>query len=209
MSQRPNRLCVDLDNVIADTDRILRKLIRDSTNGRVDLDYTDIIDFNYYSCKDRNGNFISEEDWSAVHRTFSESPNILSIRPANGVRESLNELSFKYEIHIVTTRMPKAWISTVEWLTNNAIPHHALHFVGHRRKHESLRGFCLAVEDDYDQAVNFVDAGTPCYLLRHPWNNRKQPINGLQWVEDWNELEQRLQEAKIADGGSPKSYGTK
>ena len=192
MTNNMKKLGIDLDNVIADSHDILRTLIRHSTDGRVDLSYLDITDFSFYRCKDRNGNSISEEEWSDVHRTFSEESNILSVKPCSGARFCLEKLSERYEIHIVTTRMPNAWEPTVKWLRNNSIPHHFLHFLGHRKKHESLGGFSFVVEDDYDQAVMFLDAGTPCYLLRHPWNATGKPKRGLYWVQDWNELTRSL-----------------
>ncbi len=192
MSWPMEKICVDVDNVVAGTDALIRRIIQDFTQDRVVLEYEDITDFDYCHCKDRKGNSINEKEWLAVHQTFSEDTNILAIKPLRDARKSLGKIAQLYEIHIVTTRIPNAWKSTIEWLLVNGIPHRFLHFVGHRQKHESLKGFSYAVEDDYEQALRYLETGTPCYLLRHPWNAAGKPKPGLHWVDDWSELEQRL-----------------
>ena len=64
------RLCIDIDNVIARTDEVMRRVIRDHTAGRVNLNYADIIEFDYHRCKDRNGCSITKDEWNALHDLF-------------------------------------------------------------------------------------------------------------------------------------------
>ena len=40
-------LCVDIDNVVAATDEVMRCVIREYTRGRVDLSYEDVVEFDY------------------------------------------------------------------------------------------------------------------------------------------------------------------
>jgi hypothetical protein len=65
-------ICVDIDNVIAQTDKVMRQVIRDYPGDHVQLDYADITEFDYYKCKDRNGYSISKEQWGEIHALFSE-----------------------------------------------------------------------------------------------------------------------------------------
>jgi hypothetical protein len=76
--------CFDIDNVIAQTDEVMRRVIEDYTNGRVRLAYEDIKTFNYYECLDRFGNGISKEEWNRVHEVFSESRYLWLIQPFPG-----------------------------------------------------------------------------------------------------------------------------
>jgi len=41
------RFCIDLDNVLARTDEVMRRVISDFSGGKVQLDYEDIVKFNY------------------------------------------------------------------------------------------------------------------------------------------------------------------
>ena len=67
-----SRLCIDIDNVIARTDEVMRRVIRDFTQGRVDFEYEHILAFNYHECHDANGCTITKEEWKGIHDLFSE-----------------------------------------------------------------------------------------------------------------------------------------
>jgi len=186
-------LCIDIDNVIARTDEVMRRVIAEYTGGRIQLAYEDVREFNYFECKDSTGNSISKEEWKHIHELFSEPRYLWLIQPFPGAVEGLRQLAKRYTLHFATSRMPKARRVTVEWLENHGLPSHDLHFLKHREKHASLRPFSAAVEDDYDQAKAFAtDGGTPCFLVRHPWNQTKHATEGIQWVDTWPELTERL-----------------
>jgi len=63
-----------------------------------------------------------------------------------------------------------------------------MHFLHSGEKHASLARFFAAVEDHYEQAVGFAYTQTPCFLLTHPWNQRKAKMTGLTWVQEWSVL---------------------
>lgn len=189
-------LCVDIDNVIAQTDEVMRQVIADYTAGRVRLSYDDVTSFNYYECKDGSGNGISKDEWVHIHALFSEPRYLWLIQPAPGAIEGLHALSKHFILHFATSRMEKARRVTVEWLENHGFPSHNLHFLKHREKHASLRTFNAAVEDDYDQAKAFVTgSSTPCFLMRHPWNQTKPEFSGIQWIDSWATLTAHLLES--------------
>jgi uncharacterized HAD superfamily protein len=185
-------LCIDIDNVIGQTDQVMRQVIRDYTGGRVCLEYAHIKKFNYQDCRDAKRRRITKKDWARVHDLFSEPRYLWLIQPFDGVQGHLQRLSKRYELHLATSRLPKARRTTVEWLENHSIPLHDLHFLRSGQKHVSLGKFFAAVEDHYEQAVLFAGAGTPCYLIKHPWNMGCAPVDDVHWVKDWAALADQL-----------------
>jgi uncharacterized HAD superfamily protein len=187
------RFCVDIDNVVASTDAVMRQVIEDFTDGRVRLSYDDVVRFNYFECRDSSGRGITRDEWRAVHDLFSEPRYLWLCQPRDGAVEALRELAEYGRIHIATSRLPKARRVTFEWLESHRVPLHALHFVGHGEKHLALRSYAAAVEDDYEQAVAFAtEAETPCLVMSHPWNRNGQAVTGLEWVQSWREVVTRL-----------------
>lgn len=192
MTDPASWFCIDIDNVIAQTDQVVRRVIATLTKGRVRLEYEDIVEFNYYECEDEQRNRISKKEWIQVHDLFSEPRCLRGIEPMPGAIYGLRRLAKRGTIHLATSRLRKARKATVEWLDKHAFPDHDLHFLKHREKHASLQRFAAAVEDDYEQAKEFAKSGTPCFLIRHPWNKTKPPIKNIEWVDDWKELTKRL-----------------
>jgi uncharacterized HAD superfamily protein len=176
--------CIDIDNVIAQTDSVMRKVISEYTGGRVQFAYEDVKEFDYHKLN-KNGDSISKDDWQAIHQMFSEPRYLLEITPTPGAIEGLHQLARKATIHIATSRLRKARRATLEWLEKYGFPDHDLHFVKHGEKHASLGSFVAAVEDHYEQAVEFAATGTTCFLLKHPWNETKPRIENVRWVDNW------------------------
>ena len=77
-------LCIDIDNVIARTDKVMRRVISEHTGGRIQLAYEDVKNFNYYECKDSTGNGINNEEWKHIHELFSEPRYLWLIQPFPG-----------------------------------------------------------------------------------------------------------------------------
>ena len=186
--------CVDIDNCIAQTDKIIRQVISDATDGRVQLEYKDVVTFNYFECADKNGNKITKDEWKYVHDRFSEPKVLMSVEPMPGVIDALRTLTKYGTVHLATSRLRKARKTTVEWLDFHSFPDHDLHFLKHGEKHAVLKDFTAAIgEDDYEQAVAFATIGkTPCILLRHPWNRDGAAVEDLQWAENWSEITELL-----------------
>ncbi len=162
MNGRP-RLCIDIDNVLARTDEVMRRVIRAHTAGRVDLCYEEVQEFDYCRCKDARGHSITKEEWQEIHALFSEPRYLWLIQPVDGVQDCLRGLNEKYELHLATARLPEARRTTIEWLEAHDFPPHSLHFLRHGEKHLSLGEFAAGVEDDRAQAEAFANSGTPCY----------------------------------------------
>lgn len=191
--EEKKRLCIDIDNVLAQTDVLMRKIIKDVTQSRVCLVYDDITDFEYEKCTDSNGNKITKEEWHRVHDIFSEEKNIISLQPFPDIQLHLrNLIGLGYEIHLVTSRKDQARIPTIKWLEKYNLPDHRLHFVKHREKHLVLGKFSAVIEDDLQQARDFAQKGTPAYLIAHPWNVTASK-DGVFRAKDWKEISELLQ----------------
>ncbi len=187
------RLCVDIDNVLARTDEVMREVIREWTQGRVELAYEDIKRFNYWECRDTNGNSITRDDWRKVHEEFSQPKYLSAIQPIEGAVETLKNLSQFYDLHLATSRLASARLATVEWLARHSFPKHDLHFLQHGEKHVSLGQFLASVEDDPAQAEAFADHGTiMSFVLAHPWNDCCVERANLRRVADWPQLASEL-----------------
>jgi uncharacterized HAD superfamily protein len=193
VSSTTPHFCIDIDNTIAQTDKVMRRVIAEVTGGRVQLEYDDIVTFNYYECRDSKGNRITKDEWRTVHDRFSEPEILLSVEPFRGALDSIRALAERGVIHVATSRLAKARKTTIEWLEIHGLLSHDIHFLRHGEKHAALRQFTAAVEDDYDQAAAFAYIGqTPCFLIRHPWNRNRYPLSNVRWVSDWAELTNSL-----------------
>lgn len=187
------RICVDIDNVIAETDAVMRDVIREVTDGRVDLAYSDVRTFNYWECADRCGNSISREEWDDIHDRFSDAAILSKIRPVKGVQTELRRLAERYVLHFATSRLPKARPATLNWLEEHEFPPHDIHFLKHGEKHISLGRFEASIEDDPAQARAFSDHGTRwSFLLAHPWNESEASNRSLRRVSSWSEISRLL-----------------
>jgi hypothetical protein len=81
------RLCVDIDNVIAQTDEVMRRVIREFTNGRVNYDYEHVIEFDYHKCVDKAGENSTKEEWKGIHELFPGARQL--------VRRSFTQATFR------------------------------------------------------------------------------------------------------------------
>jgi hypothetical protein len=185
-------ICIDIDNVISSSDEFMRRIISKVTKGRVRYRYDNITEFDYYKCVDDDGNSCTKEEWAIVHNLFSLPENITRLSPISGSLEGIFELMNYFDLHLITTRLPIARISTLVWLEKYRFPPLNIHFVRHGEKHLSLGHAFAAVEDHYEQAVSFAIGGARSFLLSHPWNLNKPAIAGITWAESWPSLTQNL-----------------
>ncbi|MCG8554027.1 MAG: cytidine deaminase [Proteobacteria bacterium] len=195
------RICVDIDNVVADTDPVMRSVIHELTGGRVDLRYKDITRFNYWECRDGQDESITRDEWAAVHAAFSDPSNLERVQPIKGVQRSLLRLVQRgYVLHFATSRLPQARAATIRWLEAHGFPPHDVHFLKHGEKHVSLGQFAASVEDDPSQALAFAQGGVgTSFLMAHPWNESVPQHSRLKRVHGWDDIVAVL----TADSGDP------
>ncbi len=192
MRQPKPEICVDIDNVLAQTDSTIRRIIYERTKGRVRLEYEDIVEFDYWRCRDKAGSSITKKQWGAVHKAFSKKELLSSVEPVPNARESLATLAVHANIHIATSRLPAARGATITWLRSHGFAHTEFHTVEHRKKHAIPVDFLAIVEDDYAQAELFRGLGTRVFLIEHPWNRGRPKREHITWVSNWEELTRRL-----------------
>jgi len=181
-------LVIDIDNVIACTDEVMRDVIKKHSADHVDFCYEDIKHFDYSKCIDRKGRRLKKGEWHLIHEKFSREEYILRIQPYSDIQTYLSKLSnVGYYIHLVTSRLKIARESTVKWLNNYEIPHHGLHFVKHRCKHLIFQNCAGVIEDDLDQAREFANLGISTCLLAHPWNNVHK-TEFITRAQNWEEI---------------------
>jgi cytidine deaminase len=192
VSKNPKpRLCVDIDNVIADSDPLMRRIITEVTKGRVQLEYGDVKNFNYWQCSDRNAEQLDRSDWDKVHTIFSE--RVRDVEPYPKAQPALRRLGEVFDIHLVTSRKYAAREGTVQWLSDNGFPENLrLHFLEWREKHLALGRFFAAVEDELEQAVSFAHAGIHSFLYAHPWNASLEADSLLHRLPSWDEIQNQL-----------------
>lgn len=185
-------MCIDIDNVLSQTDKVVRRLIYEHTG--VNLEYTDIVHYDYHRCHDDQGRSISLDEWHAVHDAFSVPDVIRSLDPIGNVQVYLSDLSEYYELNLVTSRKLCAYAATREWLEKHQFPPHALHFIRRGSKRTAVSSVVAAVEDDAEEAGLFAEAGIPCFLLEHPWNAGPDRHPDIVRLPDWEAIKDALVE---------------
>ena len=179
-------ICVDIDNVVARTDDVMREVIRECSQDRVDLVCEDVVCFDYWMCRDGLGRRFDRTEWTKIHTEFTHN-HLLRVRPFEGVSQYLARISDRFDIHLATSRLPEGWGQTERWVKQHAIPHRKIHYVKHGEKHLIGQEFTAAIEDDREQAYAFQLSGVRTFLLAHPWNHIG-PHSPLRRVAAWEDL---------------------
>ena len=184
------KICVDIDNVVARTDDVLRGVIREFSKDHVDLAYEDVVCFDYWLCRDSRGRRFDRGEWNGIHREFILN-HIMRIAPVENIQSHLARVAQCYEIHLATSRPEEGREDTVRWLCEHNIPYLNLHFVRNGEKHLISNDFHIAVDDDREQGYAFFAKGVRTFLLAHPWNEIC-PHSPLSRVANWEELTSQL-----------------
>lgn len=183
-------ICVDIDNVIAKTDEVMRQIIRAHSRSHVDLVYEDVVCFEYWMCRDRAGRRFDKREWTKIHREFTHN-YLLKILPFDNVSHNLEIISERFDIHLATSRLDDGQEATRVWLKQHGIPYKKLHFVPEGTKHLIDQQFFAAIEDDREQGYAFYSKSVYVFLLAHPWNT-VSPHSLLKRVTDWEQLTHEL-----------------
>ena len=176
-------LGVDLDNVLAHTDPLIRRLIEEMFG--IHLGQRDIIHFDYWRCG------ITMEQDHAVFDRFHNS-DCATVAVIDGAVNALLSLHDGFEIHIVTGRPPSTERSTLDWLEAHGIPYDELDF--RKRKEESRFNFDAFVDDHRETGYALAGRGVCSFLFDYPWN-QPDPIDpaNLIRVMSWKEIQAHLE----------------
>ena len=179
-------ICVDIDNVVARTDEVMREVIRDCSKDHVDLSYEDVVCFDYWMCREAFGRRFDKSEWKTIHMEFTRN-HLLRISPIDNISDHLQLILQRFDVHLVTSRLKEGEEHTLEWLKIHHIPYTELHFVKHGEKHLIKHSFVAAIEDDREQGIAFYARGVTVFLLAHPWN-QVGTYSPLIRVANWEEL---------------------
>ncbi len=178
-------VAVDIDNVIADTDPVIRKVIRRICG--VSLSREDIVQFAYSEALVAKGldrseaKRIEEESlWVFHDRACAEAT------PMDGAVEALNALSKAgLSIIVATCRLPSCERLTRQWLREAGVPYDDLLFV--EDKAERCSNWAVLVEDAAHHALAVAQRGVPTCLLDHPWNRSLDPHPLILRAHNWQQ----------------------
>jgi uncharacterized HAD superfamily protein len=179
MSAKNNKaiLGVDIDNVIADTDRAIRKTIRDVFG--VSLRQEEVVCYEYHRCG------ITKEQEQKILEIFRDTTcSELFVVP--GAVEALKRLQQQYEVVLVTSRNPVIVEKTRDWLRWNEIPHD--HLIFEKEKHQTGRTFEYFIEDNAESALSLAEAGVRTFVFDYPWNRAMIEHPNITRVRGWHEV---------------------
>jgi uncharacterized HAD superfamily protein len=170
-------LGIDIDNVVSLTDPAIRKSIRDLFGIR--LEQEQICHYDYGQCG------LTEEQTQKVLETFYETTcEELEVVP--GAIEALDALKRKYRFIFVTSRDPRIFKKTKDWLRLKNIPHELLIF--EKEKHRTEHNFDFFVEDNADLALALAETGIRTFLFNYPWNRGIPTHANITRVSGWDEV---------------------
>lgn len=171
-------LGVDLDNVLCQTDVSIRTIISEIFG--IKLKQKDMIYWDYWRCG------ITKEQNQSVMKRFHETDGEF-VELVKGALEALHILQDKFEIHIVTNRLPESKEMTERWLRINNVPYDILEFQEGLKK--GRKDYIAFIEDNRENAYHMANEGIRTFLLNYPWNQPKpsDPPN-LVRVNSWEEI---------------------
>jgi uncharacterized protein len=175
-------LGVDLDNVLSLTDPLIRWLIAEMYEIR--LEQSDIVQFAYSLCG------ITEEQEAAVLGRFHDSA-CSELPLLDGAAEALVVLREVWEIHIVTGRPDAARALTLDWLERHGLPYDQIDFL--KFKHQSPVPFTAFVDDHRETSYAMAKRGVFSMLFDYPWNQppTDDPTH-LVRVRSWDDVVRHL-----------------
>ena len=190
-------VAVDIDNVIADTDPLIRGIIRAICG--ISLEREDIVQFAYSEALVAKG-----LDQCEARRVEDEALWIFHDKacaeamPVDGAVEALNALSGAgLSIVVATCRLPSCEGLTRMWLRQAGVPYDKLLFVGEKAEH--CLEWAVLVEDAAHHALAVAQRGVPICLLDHPWNRSLAPHPLILRADNWRQATTLI--LSLAQGG--------
>ncbi|MCA1704150.1 MAG: hypothetical protein LC808_13150 [Actinobacteria bacterium] len=175
---------IDLDNVVGDTDSLIRELIEASTGVR--LRREDIVNFDYWRCG------IAREQSDAVLKTFHDGA-CASVLPLDGAVSALVSIGRHAAINIITARPVSSDQVTRTWLAENGVPFDSLIFSSHKIEIARSHHYNAFVEDHRETAYALAREGIRTFIVDYPWNQPEgdEPPLAAR-VASWVDLEREL-----------------
>lgn len=170
---------VDIDNVIADTEKELRRLLFERRGVRLTRE-----DITSYSLENIAG--ITRDDLSDILGMFNDGDIFLNLEAIPGARETLEMLGKKHSIVLVTSRPQGVEGHTRRWLKRERIPFDGLLFATETKVNGTP--YELFIEDQDRFAVELAEDGTFVLLFDAPWNRHVEHDN-ISRVYSWEDVQ--------------------
>lgn len=170
---------VDIDNVIADTEKELRRVLLETKGIRLNRE-----DITNYSLNDIGG--IDPETLRELLAMFNEGDVFSGLEVIDGASETLELLMKAHRVELVTSRPEKLRLQTEAWLARNNVPYHELKFASHSK----VNGvpYELFLEDQDNFARELAESGTFVLLFDAPWNRHVEHEN-IDRVYSWEDVQ--------------------
>jgi len=179
---------VDIDNVIAD----FESRFRDRLNRRYNLflKRRDIVTFDYYKCTQ-----ITKEQEKKTYEEFVKDGEFRKLRVISFARNSLEILSKKHTIILITARPRKAEKDTLIWLKKRKIAYHYIVFS--KAKHRICESIDVLIEDKWENALEIAKKGKIVLLLDYPWNRKDIKHKNIHRVKNWKSILKNIDKIKL------------
>ncbi len=169
---------VDIDNVIADTEKEVRRVLENDRGVSLVRE-----DFRHYAIE--NMPELSKDDLEYVLDRFRDGSIFLNVTVIVGARETLERLMQKHKVILVTSRPPSVEAYTRKWLEKNCVPFHELHFTPESK----VNGipYDLFIEDQDNFACEIAESGSYVLLYDAPWNQHVSH-DSMERVFSWDDI---------------------
>jgi len=182
---------VDIDNVIADTEKRLRAWLYDTKGLKIERE-----DITSYALDTVPG--MDEHTLGLIIKEFRQGDIFLDLEVMDGARETLDRLYGNgHRLILVTSRPQIVEEKTRRWLDDKAIPFHELIF----NENSKVNGtpYEVFIEDQGNFATELADDGTFVLLYDAPWNRHVEHDN-MDRVFNWDDIH-RFMFPPCATGG--------
>ncbi|MDH5463587.1 MAG: hypothetical protein OEW49_04700 [Nitrosopumilus sp.] len=173
------RIGIDIDGVLTD---FVKEFIK-SVNKRykITLSEQDIREHDLYKVL----GIPSKDLIEMVMEVFPKD-----LAPQEGSVESVNELSKKHEIYIITAREPETLDVSKNWLKQHGIPYKKLAFMKEGDKHKFIEKdhLDIVIDDNLKEITNWIGIVPHIIVLDHPWNQSLNVKNYFHRAKDWKEI---------------------
>ncbi len=156
-------------------------------------------DFTRYSYPKLLG--CSREEARKKVEIFHSSSYFNDIMPVPGSTDAVRRLSSRYSFSVVTHRP--------EYLKNQTFDFYDRNFkslIGDiyfargcynrsslsKEEYISGNGTLYAIDDIFEIGLKIKERGVPVIILKKPWNQHKQPSDGILMKNDWKDIESYL-----------------
>lgn len=185
-------IAVDIDDVLANTSEHLDKYYNQRFGTNIKLqDHQTYSLNNIWNC--------TAQEAIEIANDFFKSDYGTSILPFSGSQYAIEELSKKYDLIVITSRMLDFEKLTIDWV-NQYFPNKfkeivitnkmAKNKLPSREKYEICleKNIDMMIEDNLHYAMQNASHNITTYLMDRPWNQNGQLPSLIKRVYAWNEI---------------------